>query len=50
MQARNLPNNLPYLPGNVYTDPTITRYHKTQMLGVKDGSIQGNLAENVTLT
>ena len=25
------------LPGNVYADPTITRYHKTQLLGVKDG-------------
>jgi len=29
------------LPGNIYTDPTVTRYHKTQLLGVKDGSIQG---------
>lgn len=28
------------LPGNVYADPTITRYHKTQLLGVKDGAIQ----------
>jgi len=27
------------LPGNVYADPTITRYHKTQLLGVKDGTI-----------
>ena len=29
------------LPGNIYADPTITRYHKTQLLGVKDGAIQG---------
>lgn len=27
------------LPGNVYADPTITRYHKTQLLGIKDGTI-----------
>jgi len=33
----NLPNSLPFLPGNVYADPTITRYHKTQLLGVRDG-------------
>ena len=41
MQVNNLPQKLPMLPGNVYTDPTITRYHKTQLLGVKDGAIQG---------
>jgi len=41
MQARNMPNSLPFLPGNSYADPTVTRYHKTQLLGVKDGSIQG---------
>ena len=41
MQVNNLPQTLPMLPGNVYTDPTITRYHKTQLLGVKDGAIQG---------
>lgn len=29
------------LPGNVYADPTVTRYHKTQLLAVKDGAIQG---------
>jgi len=27
------------LPGNVYADPTVTRYHKTQLLGVKDNTI-----------
>lgn len=37
----NMPGSLPMLPGNVYADPTVTRYHKTQLLGVKDGSIQG---------
>jgi len=36
-----MPNQLPYLPGNVYADPTITRYHKTQLLGLKDGTITG---------
>ena len=41
MQVNNLPQKLPMLPGNVYTDPTVTRYHKTQLLGVKDGAIQG---------
>lgn len=30
---------LPFLPGNVYADPTITRYHKTQLLNLKDGSV-----------
>jgi len=29
MYTANLPKNLPYLPGNVAADPTITRYHKT---------------------
>ncbi len=42
-QSKNLPNQLPFLPGNVYSDPTITRYHKTQLLGIKDGTIQGKL-------
>jgi len=37
----NLPSQLPFLPGNVYADPTITRYHKTQLLGVKDGAMLG---------
>lgn len=37
----NLPNNLPFLPGNVYADPTITRYHKTQILGFRDGTMLG---------
>ena len=41
MQVNNLPSKLPMLPGNVYADPTVTRYHKTQLLGVKDGAIQG---------
>jgi len=27
----------------VYGDPTITRYHKTQIFGVKDGAITGKL-------
>jgi hypothetical protein len=39
----SLPSQLPFLPGNVYADPTITRYHKTQILGVKDGAMLGNL-------
>lgn len=43
MQPKNLPSQLPFLPGNVYQDPTITRYHKTQMLGVRDGSMLGKL-------
>ena len=29
------------LPGNVYADPTVTRYHKTQLLGIKDNTICG---------
>jgi len=29
------------LPGNTFADPTITRYHKTQLLGIKDGTICG---------
>ena len=39
--SNNLPGSLPMLPGNVYSDPTVTRYHKTQLLGVKDGTICG---------
>ena len=31
-----MPKQLPFLPGNTYADPTITRYHKTQLFGVKD--------------
>ncbi len=37
----NLPKQLPFLPGNSYADPTITRYHKTQLLGVRDGAMLG---------
>ena len=36
-----MPASLPMLPGNVYADPTVTRYHKTQLLGVKDNTIVG---------
>jgi hypothetical protein len=39
-----MPQSLPFLPGNVYGDPTITRYHKTQLLGIKDGTITGKFA------
>lgn len=41
MKATNMPSSLPMLPGNVYADPTVTRYHKTQLLGVKDNTICG---------
>ncbi len=41
MKTSYQPNQLPFLPGNSYADPTITRYHKTQLLGVKDGIITG---------
>jgi len=27
------------LPGHTWADPTINRYHKTQLLGIKDGTI-----------
>jgi hypothetical protein len=37
--APRLPHSLPFLPGNTGHDPTVTRYHKTQLLGVKDGAI-----------
>jgi hypothetical protein len=29
MKNTSLPQSLPFLPGNLYADPTITRYHKT---------------------
>jgi hypothetical protein len=48
MKTTNLPQSLPFLPGNVYGDPTITRYHKTQLLGVKDGVITGKAPSHVT--
>jgi hypothetical protein len=41
MQSKNMPSQLPFLPGNVYADPTITRYHKTQLLGVTNGVMTG---------
>lgn len=41
MRTTNLPNQLPYLPGNVYADPTITRYHKTQLFGISQGTVRG---------
>lgn len=50
MTSNYLPNQLPFLPGNTYADPTITRYHKTQLLGIKDGTITektSNIQENV---
>jgi len=50
MKSSYLPNQLPFLPGNSYADPTITRYHKTQLLGIRDGTITEktvNLQENV---
>ena len=37
MNNKFLPKQLPCLPGNSYADPTITRYHKTQLLGVTNG-------------
>lgn len=43
----NLPSQLPFLPGNTYTDPTITRYHKTQLLGVRDGAMLGMLSKKL---
>ena len=41
MNTTSLPKQLPFLPGNSYADPTITRYHKTQLLGVRDGHQTG---------
>lgn len=41
MKTNYMPNQLPFLPGNTYADPTIQRYHKTQLLGIKDGTITG---------
>jgi len=50
MKTNYMPNQLPFLPGNTYADPTITRYHKSQLFGVKD-HVQTektvNLQENV---
>ena len=37
MSTATATNKLPFLPGNTYADPTVTRYHKTQLFGVKDG-------------
>lgn len=34
------------LPGNIYADPTVTRYHKTQLLGIKDNTICGKLTKS----
>jgi hypothetical protein len=45
MQTTHLPKQLPFLPGNSYADPTITRYHKTQLLGFRDGTMLGKLIQ-----
>jgi len=50
MKTNYLPKDLPFLPGNSYADPKLTSYHKTQLLGIKDGVITEkvtNLQENV---
>jgi hypothetical protein len=44
MSSNYMPSQLPFLPGNTYADPTITKYHKTQLLGIKDGTITGKCA------
>ena len=41
MKTNYLPSDLPFLPGNSYADPTITRYHKTQLFAIKDHTITG---------
>lgn len=41
MNTAHLPKQLPFLPGNSYADPTITRYHKTQLFGVRGGTQTG---------
>ena len=45
MRGTKLPGSLPMLPGNVYADPTVTRYHKTQLLGIKDGAVCGKYCQ-----
>jgi len=39
----HLPKSLPMLPGNEKQDPTITKYHRNQLLGIKDGTITEKL-------
>ena len=39
---------MPFLPGMSYADPTITRYHKTQVLGLQDGIITGKYWDPLT--
>jgi len=39
MAQANIPKNLPFLPGMSYADPTLTRYHKTQIMGLTNGVI-----------
>jgi len=36
MKTNYMPKQLPFLPGNSYADPTVTRYHKTQLFGVSN--------------
>jgi hypothetical protein len=49
MQA-NLPKNTPFLPGMSYVDPTITRYHKTHLLGVTNGIQTGKLKTSASFS
>jgi hypothetical protein len=48
MNTTGMSKQLPFLPGNSYADPTITRYHKTQLLGVRDGAMLGKII-NISL-
>ena len=38
-----LPQSLPFLPGNVAQDPTITHFHKAQIFNVSKYNISGKL-------
>lgn len=49
-KTREFPDKLPFLPGNVYADPTITRYHKTQLLDLVNGVITGKCAPSLSVT
>ena len=35
-----VPKEVPFLPGHVFSDPYKQNYHKTQQFDFKDGSVQ----------
>jgi hypothetical protein len=42
MKPANIPSQLPFFPGNSFTDPYKTKFNKTHVLDMKSGAQTGN--------